>query len=70
MISREEEDNSYQNIKDKQGTTIISVVPRHSAEMGSPPSKRGKKKGQSRRDRLPKISNAYKAYPESDIANQ
>jgi hypothetical protein len=56
MNSSDQEDNSYQNIKDKQGTTIISVVPKEPPQYASPP-KKNKRKSHNRVRNLPKVSN-------------
>ena len=69
MNSSDQEDNSYQNIRDKQGTTVISVMPKETSQYASPPRK-SKRKSQGRPRNLPKVTNQYRPYPESEIADQ
>lgn len=63
MSSRDEED-SYQNIKDKQGTTVIMVAPNQGQ------NKKSKRRSEARRGKLPKMHDFVQAYPDSDIPDQ
>jgi hypothetical protein len=70
MDPHELEEDSYQNIKEKSGNNIISVVPRNSSPDKGTASRKSKRKTGSRHNRLPKVINNYRMEHASDIAEQ